>query len=213
MYMAGPQSISDEIVRRACEGNQSAVRDVIQALARQVRLMAAARLSSAPDRMDALDEITQRALLSLLAGLPRLEIRTGLGLRGFASTIVSRRVADYLRERRSEQKTHARPTADPISRELEESLSIMLTASDTTPCRAAQRGETLTRIATQLGRLLPQHREVIALAFFDQLPTAEIAKRLDISRPAASMLLMRAVRALRAALPDDAAIVDHPGSP
>jgi DNA-directed RNA polymerase specialized sigma24 family protein len=35
------------------------------------------------------------------------------------------------------------------------------------------------------------------MAFFDQLPAAVIAREMGISRPAASMLLIRAVKALR----------------
>lgn len=49
----------------------------------------------------------------------------------------------------------------------------------------------------ELGNLKPEHREAITLAFFDQMTTREIAERMGMSRPAASMLLLRAVTALR----------------
>jgi RNA polymerase sigma factor (sigma-70 family) len=50
---------------------------------------------------------------------------------------------------------------------------------------------------SKIGRLKEEHRQVLTLAFFDQMPTGQIAELLGISRRAASMRLMRAIRALR----------------
>ncbi len=49
----------------------------------------------------------------------------------------------------------------------------------------------------ELGGLKAEYREAITLAFFDQMTTRDIAQRMELSRPAASMLLLRAVKALR----------------
>jgi DNA-directed RNA polymerase specialized sigma24 family protein len=72
-----------------------------------------------------------------------------------------------------------------------------LSLSGPSPASAAARAEQCSLVFTELGRLKPEHREVITYAFFDQLATAEIADRLNISRPAASMLLIRALESLR----------------
>ena len=49
----------------------------------------------------------------------------------------------------------------------------------------------------ELGGLKSAYREAITLAFFDQMTTRDIAERMELSRPAASMLLLRAGNALR----------------
>jgi RNA polymerase sigma factor (sigma-70 family) len=65
------------------------------------------------------------------------------------------------------------------------------------PRTVVERAEQLNRLMIELGQLKPAYRDVITLAFFDQLPMDDIARRMDISRAAASMLLLRAVRTLR----------------
>jgi RNA polymerase sigma factor (sigma-70 family) len=72
-----------------------------------------------------------------------------------------------------------------------------LSVSGTSPHSAVERAELAAQLIAELGRLKPQHREVITLAFFDQLPVSEIAAQMGVSRPAASMLLIRAVQTLR----------------
>ena len=50
---------------------------------------------------------------------------------------------------------------------------------------------------TALGQLKAEHREVITLVFFDELNVADAARQMGVSRAAAAMLLLRAVRGLR----------------
>ena len=57
--------------------------------------------------------------------------------------------------------------------------------------------ELTERLISALGRLHEQQREIVTLAFFDQLPVSEIARQQGISRAASSMLLLRAVQTLR----------------
>lgn len=200
--MPGTIELTDEVVRGAVAGAKPALRTLIQVIAPQIRLMVAARLSSARDRSNAVDEVTQRVLLALLEGVGRLERQSVGGVKGFLSAIVSRKAADYIcmrRESKGRSDTvsierggaHSVPGAD------DEVMGFVLSASDTTPGRAAERTEQVQRMLAGLDQLRPNYREVITLAFFDQLSVGEIAERLSISRPAASMVLMRAVNALR----------------
>ena len=205
--MPGASDLNDEIVRAAVAASIPAQRTMIQAIAAQTRLMVAARLNSARDRVNAVDEVTQRVLLALLEGLPRLERQTVPGLKGFLSAIVSRKAADYICMRR---ESKGRPDTVSIERGgatgasgvNDQVMDMVLSASDTTPGRAAERTEQVQRMLAALDQLRPNYREVITLAFFDQLSVSEIAEGLAISRAAASMLLMRAVKALRDILRD-----------
>lgn len=73
----------------------------------------------------------------------------------------------------------------------------ILSAHGTSPSGAVEREDLFKKLMKELAHLKVEHWEVITLAFFDQLPTAEIAARMDLSRPAASMLLIHAIRGLR----------------
>ena len=50
---------------------------------------------------------------------------------------------------------------------------------------------------SELAHLREEYRGAITMAFFDQLSTAQIAEQMGTTRQAASMLLLRAVKALR----------------
>jgi RNA polymerase sigma-70 factor, ECF subfamily len=67
------------------------------------------------------------------------------------------------------------------------------------PSRGLRREERLTRLEESLERLTPDHREVIILSHLEGLPTREVALRMGRSRPATAMLLLRALRELKAA--------------
>jgi RNA polymerase sigma factor (sigma-70 family) len=166
--------------------------------------MVAARLSAKPSQAPLVDDVTQQAMTGIAVGLPRLENQTVAGLKAYASVIVARRVADCL------QQMHVGPDG-PAVRSLESTVRLtsrngtlgsLLAASGSTPSRQATRAELLSRVLLELERMRPVYRDVITLAFFDQLTTEQIANRLEISRPAASMLLLRAVRKLRTSLTD-----------
>jgi RNA polymerase sigma factor (sigma-70 family) len=144
------------------------------------------------------EDLTQEALLAVADGLSSLRTATIDALKSFTSVIVARRVADFLRRFGSgprkdvaslDSTTTGASTAGP--------LRDLLAASGTSPGSAVANVEQLQLVLDELGSLKPEYRDVIALAFFDQIPTAEIAERMGLSRPAASMLLIRAVKTLR----------------
>lgn len=195
--------IPDEVVREAARGAPESLELVSQAMTPKVRLMVAARLAATPSQFHAVEDISQLVMVGLTEGVSRLERQTFLGLKAFASGIVSRKVADYLR--RGDGK---RPSGGKIT-SLDSTVAgcstagplwQFLSSSGTTPLSAVDRSDRFSQLMSELGRLKPDTRELITLAFFDQLTTAEIAERLDITRPAASMQLLRAVKTLRRAM-------------
>lgn len=161
-----------------------------------VRMMVTARLAAHPDQLDTVDEIVQQAMLAVHGALSRLENRTALGLKAFVSRIVANKVADYLRRKPAARRVGSLDSA-VATLSGAAPLWNLLSASGTSPLSAAARSDDVQRLFLALGRLKEDQREVITLAFFDQLPTSEIAAALGISRPAASMRLIRAVEALR----------------
>lgn len=191
---------TDELVSRAIGGDRAARDEIASLLMPRVRAMVVVRLTPRGSQFDIVDDLAQKSLVGVLEGIPKLRAPTTAALFAFASIVVSRRVIDHLRE--------SNGAGDPvrsIDRNVTEGSSLrflrdLLTASGLTPHRAAAQAETIERMLVELGRLKSEHREIIAMAFFDQLAMSDIAERMEISRPAASMLLIRALKSLRRAV-------------
>jgi len=192
--------LSDVEVIEAVAGERAAIEVVARSMSDRVRLMVFARLNPSANDLAALDDITQQSMEALMAGLPTLKLTTAAGLRSFASTIVSRRVADHLRDPVGVGRGRRVPASlDSTVAGLSSAgpLWQFLSASVTSPLSAAVRENQLERVMRELAQLRDEYRTVITLAFFDQLSTAQIAEQTGTTRPAAAMTLMRAIRALR----------------
>ena len=204
--MASIDALTDEHVRRAASGSPDDAERLMQMVTPQVSRMVAARLSPRPNQWHAAEEIVQESLIALSQGLGRLQRQDTTGLRAFLSRIVENKVADRLRRQQRKPGAitggHA-SLQDAVGRLTQTGrFEHVLQASGVSPRTAAAEAEEVELMLTALGRLKDEHRRVITLAFFDQLKTAEIAEQMQISRPAASMLLIRAVEALRRAMND-----------
>lgn len=197
MILTMPGLLSDERVAAAVRGERAALDAVATAVADQARCMVAARLSPTPGHFDAVDDLAQQSLLAMCEGIRRLEAATAEGLKAYLSGIVSRKVADFLRlAARSRVRRGGGGRVREMNWASSDAFTSVLEASGATPSSIAGRAEHADRMLAALGQLKPEHREAVTLAFFDQLPTGRIADLMGISRPAASMLVLRAVRAL-----------------
>lgn len=198
--MAHLASLTDALVSAAANGDADARAQVLGILEPRVRMMTAARLSPAPAHLDAVDDIVQEVMLSLVHRLGTLHGRTVEGLNAFVSGIVTRQVALHIRQR------HKPAIAPRTVVSLDSTVAVLsnvgplwqfLSGDRTTPSRAIDRAEQLGRLIAALGRLKPEQREAITLRIFDDLKTATVAELMGISPAAASMLIIRALRALR----------------
>jgi RNA polymerase sigma factor (sigma-70 family) len=195
--MFGAAELDDGRVESAVRGDSAAVSQLLEVLGTQVQTMVAARLNPDAIGRGAAEDLSQEVLAALAANLPSLRIATVAGLRGFVSKIVHNKVIDYLR---AQPRGVSRPgSLDSTVAALSGAgpLWQMLSQSGTSPLSAAARAEHSLRVLEEMNQLKPEHRAAITLAFFDQLTTAQIAEQMSISRPAASMLLIRAIEALR----------------
>ena len=201
-------NLTDDLVRAAAGGDAAARETVLRLWSARLPAMVAARLSPAPDQLHLVDDLAQQALVCLDEALRRLREPTAAGLRATASTIVARRVADYLRGPDGPRGPRVGSLDSTWhSASAHTALRDLIPATILSPRSAAVNAETLRLALAALGRLKAEHREIVTLAFFDQLSMSEVADRLGITRPAASMLLLRAVRSIRQSLTD----ADDPG--
>lgn len=199
--MLSAVELSDADVAAAAEGVPAATDRVARDMGERIRLMTFARLKPNGRDLSALEDITQESLHALLAGLANLKMKTVAGLRSFASTIVSRRVADHLRDPVGVGRARKAPgslESTVLGLSSAGPLWQFLSASGESPLSAAAKEADWERVLLELGRLREEYRAIITMAFFDQLSTAQIAEQTGSSRQATAMTLLRAVRALRA---------------
>jgi RNA polymerase sigma factor (sigma-70 family) len=200
--MTGVAELSDSIIVAAAEGSDWARTRLLELLAPQVRLMVRARLAPTPNQLLAVDDLAGQVLTALSNGVGRLENRTAAGLKAFLSSIVQHKVADFIREGNEQE---ARPAIQSLDSTVADFSRVgpmwqFLSASGVSPRTALDHAERIGRLMDELGRLSAPHREVLILAFFDQLSVGEIADQMQLTRAAASMLLLRALQTLRRAM-------------
>lgn len=198
--MIGVAEITDDLAVAAAEGAPGAVAQLLEALRPQVRRMVMVRLRPTAAQSRALDDLADQALLALAAGLGRLERCTVAGVKAFLSGIVTHKVADFITA--DGKAKHGEPAIRSLDSAVTgssggELLCDFLSASATSPLSAVDRAEQISRLMSGFARLKDTHQQVITLAFFDQLPVAEIGQQMGLTPAAASMLLIRAVRTLR----------------
>lgn len=193
-----PSHFDDQAVRAASDGNARERARVIACLAEPVRAMVVVRLAPSAMRAQDVDDIVQESLAAISEAMPTMREPSVGALRAFASTIVTRKVANYLSDnrRRSDER------AISLDMTVGDGSSVgalrhLLSASGFSPGSVAARREQIRNLLAQLAALKASHREVITMAIIDQLPISEVAERMNLSRPAASMLLFRAMKTLR----------------
>lgn len=197
MHAFGAEGLSDELIRAAASGSVQDREHVFAALAPQVRAMVSVRLAATRLQADIVDEISQQVLMALTESFTRLQGSGADGLRAFVSGIVTHKVADFLRGKPSITGQARSLTTTVDSRSSVVMLCDLLSASGLSPRSAAARAELASHVCEVLDSLKPEYKEIIVMVFFDQLTITQIAKQSGVSRPAASMLLMRAMRKLR----------------
>ena len=215
LYMVpvhGGGHITDSAVVLAGGGAEAMAR-LAEVLLARVRLMVTARLSPKPSQYDAIEDITQRAMLAWTQGFHTLQNRTVGGLNAYLSGIVAHKVADYIQGKRGSdgvRRGQQSPASSQAGIETAGSVWQFLSAAGSTPSSVAARAEQVEHLMHELGNLKSEHRHVLTLAFLDQLSTGQIAEQLGISRPAVSMRLIRAIRSLRRRMTGSSRIEDQP---
>jgi RNA polymerase sigma factor (sigma-70 family) len=198
MQTYGSEDITNQMVLAATRDSAADRERILAAMTSKVRAMVTVRLAPTPAQFHAAEDLAQQSLMALSEALAGLRLPTVEALRSMASVIVARKVADFLRQ--------ANPTNRPAAASLDTSvhtgsvfgpLREFLPASSLSPRSKADRAESIRQVMAELGGLEPTHRQVITLAFFDQLAVTEIAEQMGLSRPATSMLLLRAIKAIR----------------
>jgi RNA polymerase sigma-70 factor, ECF subfamily len=194
----------DTLLRDAAQGDEIALRCLLERHRDRLRRMIAARLDPrlAP-RLDASD-VVQETLSDAARRLPEYLSNRPLPFFAWLYRLAADRLArthrhhvvstvrGIGREERIDGPSHDRATA--------KRLVDRLATNDTTPGRRMAREERRTLLARAIAQMDNADREILALRYLDQLAFDEIAAVVEIGLSAAKMRHLRAVDRLRVLL-------------
>jgi RNA polymerase sigma-70 factor (ECF subfamily) len=193
--------VSRELLRRAVDGDQAALADLLSPyrsrLKRMVRIRLNPRLQGRVDDSD----VVQDALLEASQRLGEYLKGSRLPFFLWLRHITGRKLIDVHRRHLGRQKRDpclevslhrgAWPLASCTS------LAEQLLGRLTSPSQAAIKAEMRQRVQDALNSLEPLDREVLAMRHFEQLSNVETATTLGIGKSAASSRYLRALKRLK----------------
>jgi RNA polymerase sigma-70 factor (ECF subfamily) len=193
--------VSRELLRRAADGDQAALADLLSPyrsrLKRMVRIRLNPRLQGRVDDSD----VIQDALLEASQRLREYLARPGMPFFLWLQHLTGQKLIDVHRRHLGRQKRDAslevslhRGAWPMVSCT---SLAEQLLGRLSSPSQAAIKAEMRQRVQEALNSLEPLDREVLAMRHFEQLSNAEAATALGIGKSAASSRYLRALKRLK----------------
>jgi len=209
--MTGDSSETNRLLQRAAEGDQESWGALLtrhrERLRRLVAFRMDQRLQGRIDPSDVIQEVCLEAAAALAAYLQRPAIPFFLWLRGITSNKLLElhryHLGTQMRDARREVSLYRGASPETTSA----ALAAQLLGHATRPSEAAIRAEAKLRLQEALNGMDSLDREVLALRHFEQLSPAETAQVLGISKKAAGMRYLRALKRLKEIL------TDLPGGP
>ena len=199
--MAGNSSETDQLLRRASQGNRRDWGALLERHRQRLRRMIALRLDQRlQGRIDASDVI-QEAYLEASARLEDYLRQPTMPFFLWLRFLTGQKLVELHRHHLGAQMRDAGREVSLCRGSLPETstaaLAAQLLGRDTRPSEAAVRAERKIRLQEALNTLEPMDREVLALRHFEQLNTPEVAQVLGIKEAAASKRYLRALRRLK----------------
>ena len=179
---------TSELLRRAQEGSPEAANALYERCAGRVLAYVRLRLGrELRSRLESRD-ILQATLVKSLERLPQLRGEDARSLMGWLAKIADNEIRDradyYGRQRRDAARETPIEDDAPVPALTRSALSRLILDERSQQLEAA------------LDALSPEHREVILLRKFQELPFAEVGRRMGKSEDASRMLLARAMTTL-----------------
>jgi RNA polymerase sigma-70 factor, ECF subfamily len=193
--------VSPELLRRAADGDQAALDDLLSPFRNRLKRMVRVRLNPRlQGRVDDSD-VVQDALLEASQRLRQYLQGPGMPFFLWLRHITGQKLIDVHRRHLGRQKRDpsmevslhrgAWPLASCTS------LAEQLLGRFSSPSQAAIKAEMRQRVQDALNSLEPLDREVLAMRHFEQLSNAETASALGIGKSAASSRYLRALKRLK----------------
>jgi RNA polymerase sigma-70 factor (ECF subfamily) len=208
---AGPSL--QEALGLARSGDRAAFDRLIHAHEGALRSQLAIQLGEGLRGRVEVDDLLQDALLRAFTSLPQFRGETASEFHSWLAGIAHHTVLDRARRLTAQKQDYRREVAlgeGGAAGDVAQAAAAVLSS----PSQALRREERLARLLAAVEKLAPDHREVIRLSLIEQLPSEEVARRLQRSPKAVSMLLLRAVRALKKSFGDTSSLtLPRPAQP
>ena len=209
--MTGDSSETNRLLERAAAGDKESWGALLtrhrERLRRLVAFRMDQRLQGRIDPSDVIQEVCLEAAAALAEYLRRPAMPFFLWLRGITGNKLLElhryHLGTQMRDARREVSLYRGASPESTSA----ALAAQLLGHATRASEVAIRAEAKLRLQEALNGMDPLDREVLALRHFEQLSPAETAQVLGISKKAAGMRYLRALKRLKEIL------TDLPGSP
>ena len=204
--MTGDSSETNRLLERAAQGDKESWGALLTRHRERLRRLVAFRMDQRlQGRVDPSDVI-QEACLEAAAALPEYLRRPAmpffLWLRGITGNklleLHRHHLGTQMRDARREVSLHRGASPESTSA----ALAARLLGHATRPSEAAIRAEAKVRLQEAINGMDELDREVLALRHFEQLSPAETAQVLGITKKAAGMRYLRALKRLKEILTD-----------
>lgn len=202
--VSGKSSDTDDLLKRAAEGDQESWGALLARHAQRLRRLVAfrmdQRLQGRIDASDVLQEAYLEAWVRLADYLRQPELPFYLWLRGIAGNKLREMHRHHLGTQMRDAGREVSIYRGTMPEATSAALAAQLLGHGTRPSEAAVRAEIKVRLQVALNHMDPLDREVLALRHFEQLSPRETAQVLGIKEKAAGMRYVRALRRLKTIL-------------
>ncbi len=152
-------------------------------------------------RVDASD-VVQEACVDVLRRFPDWVARSEMPLLDWIRFLTRQKLADLARTHLGAKRRDVRREAREGAGSASAAIAERLVGDFTTPSQGAVRGEMRARLDAALARLPEEDREVLRLRHYEARGNNEVAEILGLTKAGASNRYVRALRRLRAVVPD-----------
>lgn len=191
-------SEQDHLITQIRAGDQSAFDEFLQTNRERLLRFVTRNMSDALRRKVEAEDILQEAFAHCARAFPEMDA-SDLDPLAWLHQVAERRTIDAHRHFFGAQKRDAgREVALGAGRSTETSPALidMLIASFTSPSQAFARGQREQQLLDAIEQLPEDQREALRLRYVEDLPTKEIAERLDKSDGAVRVMLTRSLKRL-----------------
>lgn len=197
--MNDPQIDTSELLRKAQNGDETAINELLAGHCGRLRQMVAYNLDNRlVSRIDPSD-VVQEALVEASRRLPTYAEQQPVAFYPWLRSIAWERLLNlqqhHLAQKRSvmrEQQDHWVPSDESVAL-----LADRFVGGGTSPSQRMKRQESQDRVRKVLSQLPSSDREVLVLRYLEQLTVSEAVAALDISEHAFMKRHMRAIQRFR----------------
>ncbi len=206
-----------QTIRKASDGDREAFDRLVREQEGPLRALVTAQMGEGLRSRIEVEDLLQETFLHAFRSIGQFEGSSEAAFRAWLARIASNTVAEKGRRLTAQKVDYQREVAlpgDPSSDSPRGGApSPNLASPQTSPSGNLRREERLERLLGAIEKLAPDHRQVIVLTRIEGLSVKEVAQRMGRSDKATSMLLLRAMLALREIFGDtDSLSLPRPGA-